>query len=117
MTNKKLHQFNLRDNELCDECQSIEDISHLFFDCPTITRFWNSLKNWLDNNTDQTNCLDKKSIMLGNRNNELIINTLIIITKHEVYKKKMERHSFNPELSKTGFSKTYENEHLYRHHE
>ena len=88
MTNKKLQQFNLRDNELCDECHSIEDISHLFFDCPTITRLWNSVKNWLNNNTNQTNYFDKKSILLGNRNNEPIINTLIIITKHEIYKKR-----------------------------
>ena len=88
MTNKKLHQFNLRENELCDECHSIEDISHLFFDCPTITILWNSIKNWLNNNTNQTNYFDKKSILLGNRNNEPIINTLIIITKHEIYKKR-----------------------------
>ena len=88
MTNKKPHQFNLRENELCDECQSIEDISHLFFDCPTITILWNSIKNWLNNNTNQTYYFDKKSILLGNRNNEPIINTLITITKHEIYKKR-----------------------------
>ena len=33
VTNKNLHQFNIRDNELCDNCNSIVTISHLLYDC------------------------------------------------------------------------------------
>ena len=30
--------------------------------------------------------MDKEPILLGNRNNEVVINSIILITKHEIYK-------------------------------
>ena len=33
VTNKKLEQFGIRDNNLCDECGAIETIPHLLFNC------------------------------------------------------------------------------------
>ena len=88
MTNKKLHQFNLRNDDKCDECGAIEGISHLLYECQTVHQVWISLENWLLRNITSTLYFDKKSIVLGNTLNEPIVNALIIITKHEIYKSK-----------------------------
>ena len=88
MTNKILHQFNLRNDDKCDECGVIEDISHLMYDCQTVHQIWISLENWLLRNITSTLYFDKNSIILGNTLNEPIVNALIILTKHEIYKSK-----------------------------
>ena len=87
MTNKKLYQFNMRDNALCDVCQEQETISHLLYECPNIRILWQELQEWLGINLTSTLHFDKTSVLLGNQNNEHITNTLIIITKHEIFKK------------------------------
>ena len=87
MTNKKMYQFNLRDNDQCDECQVSEDITHLLFDCPIALYIWEHLQNWLFDATNKWYHFDKKSILLSNKENGPLINTLILLTKHELYKK------------------------------
>ena len=39
---------------------------------------------------------DKKSILLGNSKNEIIVNYIIMITKHEIYKSKWNKVKLNP---------------------
>ena len=92
MTNKKLHQFNLRNNELIDECQVLEDISHLLYDCPLSFALWEELLNWLSLVKNKAKNLDRKSIILGSKDNDILINTLILLTKYELYKKKWKCH-------------------------
>ena len=88
MMNKKMYQFNLRNNDLCDECQVSEDITHLFYDCHVALDIWDNLHNWLSGATNKRYHFDKKSLLLSNKENGLLINTLILLTKHELYKKK-----------------------------
>ena len=91
VTSKKLHQFNIRDNELCDNCNSIETISHLLNDCTGIKKLWVELETWLNSIMTKPVIADKTSILLGNPDNELIINYVYIICKHEMYKGKWNR--------------------------
>ena len=95
VTNKKLHQFNIRDNELCDNCNSTETISHLLYDCTGIKRLWVELETWLNSIMTKPVVADKLSILLGNPENELIINYVYIICKHEIYKGKWNRSPVN----------------------
>ena len=66
MTNKKMFQFNLRNDDLCEECHVREDISHLLYNCPTAFTIWEDLKNWLTASTNQNYHFDQKSTLLGN---------------------------------------------------
>ena len=91
VTNKKLHQFKIRDNELCDNCNSIEIISHLENDCTDIKTLWVELETWLNSVMAKPVKADKISLLLGNPDNELIINYVNIICKHEIYKGKWNR--------------------------
>ena len=50
----ELCQFNLRDNDLCENCQIMEDIAHLLFDCPLSFAIWESLKTWITATTNKT---------------------------------------------------------------
>ena len=95
MTDRKLCQFNLRPNELCDDCQVPEDISHLFFNCPEANIVWTRVQTWLIDNTNMNINFNKKAILLGDKNNETVINTIILITKHEIYKKKWKARFLN----------------------
>ena len=105
MTNKKMHQFNLRDNDLCDECQVSEDITHLLFDCPVALYIWETLHNWLFDATNKRYHFDKKSILLSNKENGPLINTIILLTKHELYKKKWKENILSLQYLKQIFKR------------
>ena len=47
MTNRKLYQFNLRENENCDHCGQVETISHLLYNCNYVKQIWNLTIEWL----------------------------------------------------------------------
>ena len=95
ITNRKLFQFSIRNNDLCEYCGLLEDVTHLLLKCDRIKHIWIELERWL--NTLRTNRvnMDDTSILLGNPQNELIINYVIIITKHEIYKSKWNRTGIN----------------------
>ena len=44
MTNRKLFQFNMRDDENCENCGEVKSISHLLYKCNTTKIIWDSLK-------------------------------------------------------------------------
>ena len=88
ITNKKLKLFNLRENDQCEFCQTIETISHMLYDYPTRALIWQHLGLWLSQFINSNIYLDKNSILLGNSKNEPITNAIILITKHEIFKNK-----------------------------
>ena len=47
MTNRKLHQFNLRPNDQCDICNVTDTISHLLYYCQNAIEIWHQLFIWL----------------------------------------------------------------------
>ena len=91
VTNRKLKMFNIRDDEICDNCHEVETISHLLFECHVARNIWREIQIWLSRISPNTFFLDKKSVLLGNTRNEIIINYIITLTKHELYKSKWNR--------------------------
>ena len=74
ITNKKLHLFNLRNDDLCDTCQTVDTISHLLYECQNTENVWRELLPWLSQRFNSTIYLDKASSLLGNPKNEPIVN-------------------------------------------
>ena len=95
ITNKKLHQFNIRDNEICEHCGMVETISHLLYECVQSQEIWNNLKIWLNAIMAKPVTIEKSTILLGSVDNEIIINYIFIIVKHEIYKSKWNRTETN----------------------
>ena len=95
ITNRKLTQFGIKDNEQCDNCNEVETITHLLFECFTAQRVWNEVKTWLTAISPNPLYMDKKSILLGNQKNHVIINYVITTVKHEIYKSKWNKSRLN----------------------
>ena len=94
MTNRKLLQFNLRDNENCDFCGNIETISHLLYECNHIRNIWDQLISWLRRIKTDELYTDETSLLLGNNKNTLLVNYIFITLKHEVYKFKWKQKEY-----------------------
>ena len=86
MTNKKLNQFNLRPNDQCDVCNLTDTISHLLYHCQNAPELWHQLFTLLTRNLNSTIYTDLLSTLLGNPDNEPIVNVLFLITKEEIFK-------------------------------
>ena len=85
----------------CDNCDDTETISHLFFECHTAQNLWHEISRWLGNRVNSAVHLDKYSILLGNTKNEITINRIILITKHEIYKRKWNANNLSlPKLKR-----------------
>ena len=91
VTNRRLKLFNIREDETCDNCDEVETISHLLYECHVARNLWREVQSWLSIISPNTFDLDKKSVLLGNTKNEIIINYIIILTKHKFYKSKWNR--------------------------
>ena len=66
--------------------------------------------NWLLNVTNIDNNFSKKAILIGDRNNDPIIVTVIMLTKHEIYKRKWKRTFLNLNLLKHAFKSQMESD-------
>ena len=95
ITNKKLFTFGLRDNENCELCNIPESINHLLYDCPNAREIWTDLEHWLRTVIRSTIYMDIVSILLGNPRNEVVINCILLIVKHEIYKRKWNGSNLN----------------------
>ena len=95
MTNEKLNQFNLRQNDLCDTCNVIDTISHLLYHCQNATQIWHQLFLWLNRTLNSTIYTDLISTLLGNPANEPIVNVLFLMTKEEIFKSRCKNTILN----------------------
>ena len=91
ITNRKLNQFGIKDSEKCDNCDQVETIAHLLYECNIAQRIWHDIEQWSVRISPNPVYTDKKSVLLGNKNNEVTINFAITIIKHEIYKSKWNR--------------------------
>ena len=85
MTDKKIHQFNLRKKRSL-RCVSrsgnhITSLIWLPYGDEFLARNWKMLSQ----NFTSTIYLDKISVLIGNPRNEHVVNALMIITKHEIF--------------------------------
>ena len=91
ITNKKLQQFGIRDNNVCDNCDEEETIIHLLINCPVAVTIWREISQWLHRTLNSEIHLETNDILLGNPKNETVTNCVILIVKHEIYKNKWNR--------------------------
>ena len=82
ITNRKLFQFKIRENDLCSYCSdSPETIEHLLYRCPMVMLLWSKIQKWCqDNNYNNVN-LEENFILLGADNSNQLLQTLITNTK------------------------------------
>ena len=95
ITNRKLKMFNLSDTEMCDNCDKIETIEHLLYDCPYTTTIWEIIWKWLRKYITDQLYLGRSSILLGDQRNTILVNQIFIIFKYEIYRKKWTNKTFN----------------------
>ena len=88
VTNKKLEQFGIGDNNRCDECGDIETISHLLYNCPKHQALWYAVIDWRNRTCKKNIHINEKSVVLGSKDIDLICNYVLVVTKHEIYKAK-----------------------------
>ena len=74
----------------CDE--AFESTDHLFFSCVYSNTFWSDITDWLESKIQNITNFTEKDVLCGlenkNRNNELILNFIIITGKFFIHKSK-----------------------------
>ena len=80
---------------MCEVCHVTENISHLLYDCPDAANIWDTLHQWLIDCANIDANFAKKAILLGDKENDPVINTTILLTKYELYKKKWKNNYLN----------------------
>ena len=63
--------------------------------CPVANNIWTALMTWLSRILNTVIYSDIPSLILGNKRNEIIVNTLFFITKHEIFKCKYKGTTLN----------------------
>ena len=86
-TNRLLRLMKIRQSDLCSFCdKETESISHLFWECESALRFWNSLSLLVS----ETNVLridfNQRNILFGISKGLLSVNYLILVGKYYIYK-------------------------------
>ena len=91
ITNRKLFQFKIRENDLYSYCSnSSETIEHLLYRCPMVMSLWSKIQKWCQDNNDNQVNLEENVILLGVDNSNQLSQTLITNTKHTIYKCKFK---------------------------
>ena len=91
MTNKKLAQFKIVESNLCSFClDSIETIEHMLYRCPLVKALWVKIQEWCNKNNYNKIKLEEKFILLGIKNQDYLLHTIINLTKQTIYKNKFK---------------------------
>ena len=92
-TNEKLFKMGIKGSDLCGFCHVHTDsIEHMFLDCEISIDLWNEVQG-MDNYN-----LSQSRIILGDMENAMAINTIILLTKKVIYnsmKKEQRPHILN----------------------
>ena len=91
LTNRKLFLFNLIDSEKCDNCDMVETVTHLLIDCDNLKNLWGGIEEWINHNINENVSFEKRSILLGNPENSVLVNYIFLVVKHEIYKSKWNK--------------------------
>ena len=69
----------------------MKTICHLLYECESQLNVWIALENKLvEAQSNETNCMDKQPIIMGNTKNSMIV-ICILITKYEMFRNKCKR--------------------------
>ena len=98
-TNEKLFKMGKKISDLCGFCRSHSDsIEHMFLDCEIVIQLWNEVQEWIQALGMNNYNLSQSKIILGDLENAMSINTIILLTKKVIYnamKKEQSPHLLN----------------------
>ena len=88
-TNSLLERMQIKTTDACDYCMQRENIEHKFWNCRSVARFWNEIKEWLVGKQLRTlvNNITINEIILGG-GDSLIINHVVSVGVYMIYSKK-----------------------------
>ena len=85
-TNEKLFKMGIKDSDLCGFCHVHSDsIEHMFLDCEISIDLWNEVQEWIHTLGMDNYNLSQSRIILGDLENAMSINTIILLTKKVIY--------------------------------
>ena len=98
-TNEKLFKMGIKNSDQCGFCHSHTDsIEHMFLDCEISIHLWNEVQEWIHTLGMKNYNLSQSRIILGDLENAMSINTIILLTKKVIYnsmKKEQRPHILN----------------------
>ena len=112
-TNEKLFKMGIKKSNLCSFCDThVDSIEHMFLQCEISIELWNSVENWIIELGMENHHLSNLRIILGDLENALSINTIILMSKKVIYnsmKKEQIPHLANVknEIKKFYFEEKY----------
>lgn len=90
-TAKTLFSWGISESPLCpnENCNELETMEHLFYQCPKSKRFWETFISWYEAMTDTEIQLTLETISFCNHENNLV-NTLIILAKYHIHSRRIQ---------------------------
>lgn len=97
-TKRELLKMKLVDNDKCTFCKhASEDISHVYFDCEFVKRFWQDLEMFINNHLHCNIILTKFDITFGISSHNKILNHMILLAKRFIYVSSIRQHVLSSE--------------------
>ena len=84
---KILHKMNIRENSICNFCNTEEDsIIHYIWECRIIKQFWNEINRFINSQLSLNINITKTNVILSNiREKSEIINPVILLAKYYIH--------------------------------
>ena len=90
-TNEKLFFMGLVQSNLCSMCKTeVDSIEHMFLGCPHSMELWENVTDWIRELGMPNYILTASRMIIGDLENALAINTIILHTKKVIYNAKKQ---------------------------
>ena len=84
--NEKLFKMGINNSDKCSFCQStIDSVDHMLIQCRISRDLWDSVRDWIAEIGMLNYNLSDTRIILGDMENAVCINTIILLTKKIIY--------------------------------
>ena len=97
-TGTLLTKMKLRDNDICQFCNSVDTMQHFFYDCPLSRKVWEEIERKIETLCNKYIHLSAKNVIIGIEQGDYkgkdilkIINIMILIGKHAISKAKYHK--------------------------
>ena len=98
-TNEKLFKIGIKKSNVCGFCKDqVDSIEHIFLQCEVSIDLWGNIQEWIRLLGMENYNLSHSRIILGDMDNAMSINTIILLTKKVIYnsmKKEQKTHFLN----------------------
>ena len=85
-TNEKLFKMGIKNSDQCSFCNSsVDSVEHILIQCQVSRDLWSSVRDWIIELGMLNYNLSDSKIILGDLENALCFNTIILLTKKIIY--------------------------------